>query len=40
MFKSGKVRYSIDYNKVHYVYVVENTTRGEINRLKTTTPNE
>ena len=40
MFKKGKIRFSIDYNQVTYVYVVENTSRDEILRLKTTTPTE
>ena len=38
MFKKGKIRFSEDYNRAMYVYVVENTRRDEINRLKTTTP--
>jgi rod shape-determining protein MreC len=38
MFKKGKIRFSIDYNRVTYVYVVENKLRDEILRLKTTTP--
>jgi rod shape-determining protein MreC len=40
LFKKGKVRFSIDYNKVNYVYVVENSSREEILRLKMSTPNE
>jgi rod shape-determining protein MreC len=40
MFRKGKLRFSVDYNKLTYVYVVENTSREEILRLKTTTPNE
>jgi len=40
MFKKGKIRYSVDYNQVTYIYVVENTRRDEILRLKTTTPGE
>jgi cell shape-determining protein MreC len=40
MFKKGKIRFSVDYNRITYVYVVENTSRDEILRLKTTTPNE
>ena len=40
MFKKGKIRFSVDYNQVTYVYVVENTRRDEILRLKTTTPTE
>jgi rod shape-determining protein MreC len=40
MFKKGKIRFSVDYNQVMYVYVVENTRRDEILRLKTTTPAE
>jgi rod shape-determining protein MreC len=40
VFKKGKIRFSIDYNSLTYVYIVENTTRSEILRLKTTVPNE
>jgi rod shape-determining protein MreC len=40
LFKKGKVRFSIDYNMISYVYVVENTSREEIKRLKMSTPNE
>ncbi|HNQ82070.1 MAG TPA: rod shape-determining protein MreC [Bacteroidales bacterium] len=40
MFKKGKVRFTVDYNKISYVYVVDNPTRGELNRLQTKTPNE
>jgi rod shape-determining protein MreC len=40
LFKKGKVRFSVDYNQLTYVYVVENTSREEILRLKTSTPNE
>lgn len=40
LFKKGKVRFSIDYNQITYVYVVENSSREEILRLKTSTPNE
>jgi rod shape-determining protein MreC len=40
MFKKGKIRFSEDYNRAMYVYVVENTRRDEINRLKTTTPSD
>lgn len=40
LFKKGKVRFSIDYNKVIYVYVVENSSREEILRLKMSTPDE
>jgi rod shape-determining protein MreC len=40
LFKKGKIRYSIDYNQITYVYVVENTSREEILRLKMSTPNE
>jgi rod shape-determining protein MreC len=40
MFKKGKIRFSIDYNQVTYVYVIENTRRDEINRLKMTTPTD
>jgi rod shape-determining protein MreC len=40
LFKKGKIRFSIDYNQVTYVYVVENTRRDEILRLKTKTPTD
>ena len=40
LFKKGKIRYSIDYNQLTYVYVVENSSREEILRLKMETPNE
>lgn len=40
LFKKGKLRYSIDYNQIIYVYVVENSSREELMRLKTITPNE
>jgi rod shape-determining protein MreC len=40
VFKKGKVRFSIDYNSLTYVYIVENSSRHELMRLKTTTPNE
>jgi len=40
LFKKGKVRFSIDYNQVIYVFVVENSSREEILRLKTSTPDE
>jgi rod shape-determining protein MreC len=40
LFKKGKIRYSIDYNQLTYVYVVENSSREEILRLKMATPNE
>jgi len=40
LFKKGKVRFSIDYNRLTYVYVVQNSSREEILRLKTSLPNE
>jgi rod shape-determining protein MreC len=40
VFKKGKIRFAIDYNKLTYVYVLENTRREEILRLKTSTPDE
>jgi rod shape-determining protein MreC len=40
VFKKGKIRFSIDYNSITYVYIVENTERHELLRLKTTLPNE
>lgn len=40
LFKKGKVRFSIDYNNISYVYVIENSSREEILRLKMSTPNE
>jgi len=40
LFKKGKVRFSIDYNRITYVYVVQNTSREEILRLKMSTPDE
>jgi rod shape-determining protein MreC len=40
MFRKGKVRFSIDYNRITYVYIVENTSRHELLRLNTTLPNE
>jgi len=40
LFKKGKLRYSIDYNQIVYVYVVENSSREELLRLKTSTQNE
>jgi rod shape-determining protein MreC len=40
LFKKGKVRFSIDYNKIAYVYVVENSSREELLRLKMSTPDE
>ena len=40
LFKKGKVRFSIDYNQITYVYVIGNSSREEILRLKTSTPNE
>jgi rod shape-determining protein MreC len=33
LFKKGKVRFSIDYNQLTWVYVVENTHREEIRKL-------
>jgi len=40
VFKKGKLRFSIDYNSLTYVYIVENTERHELLRLKTSVPNE
>ena len=40
VFKKGKIRFSIDYNSLTYVYVVENSTRFELMQLQTKTPNE
>jgi rod shape-determining protein MreC len=40
LFKKGKVRFTIDYNQITYVYVVENTSREELLRLKTSMPDE
>jgi rod shape-determining protein MreC len=40
LFKKGKIRFTIDYNKLTYVYVIENSSREEILRLKMSTPNE
>jgi len=40
LFKKGKIRYSIDHNKLTYVYVVENSSREDIIRLKMSMPNE
>jgi rod shape-determining protein MreC len=40
LFKKGKVRFSIDYNQVTYVYAVANSSREEILRLKMSVPNE
>ena len=40
VFKKGKLRFSIDYNSLTYVYVVENTKRQELMRLKTSIGNE
>jgi len=40
MFRKGKVRFSTDYNRITYVYIVENTSRHELLRLNTTLPNE
>jgi rod shape-determining protein MreC len=40
MFKKGNIRFSVDYNQVTYVYVVENNRRDEIMRLKTKTPTD
>ena len=40
LFKKGKVRFSVDYNQLTYVYVIENTSREEILRLKSSTTDE
>lgn len=40
LFKKGKVRYSVDYNQLTYVYVVENILKDEIQRLKMKLPDE
>ena len=40
VFKKGKIRFSIDYNSIMFVYIVENKERHELLRLKTTTPGE
>jgi rod shape-determining protein MreC len=40
LFKKGKIRFAIDYNQLTYVYVVENSSREEIQRLKMSTPDE
>jgi len=40
MFKKGMVRFSIDYNRLNYVYLIENSSRHELMRLKTSMPNE
>jgi rod shape-determining protein MreC len=39
LFKKGKIVFSEDYNKLTYVYVVENTRKEEIKRLKMSMPN-
>jgi rod shape-determining protein MreC len=40
LFKKGKIRYSVDYNALTYVYVVENTRKEELKRIQMTLPNE
>lgn len=40
MFKKGKIRFGADYNKVMYVYVVENRFRDELERLQMKTPTD
>jgi rod shape-determining protein MreC len=40
LFKKGKIRYSVDYNQLTYVYVVENIRKDEIQRLKMSMPDE
>ena len=40
LFKKGKVRFSVDYNRLTYVYVVQNVDKDEINRLKMNMPHE
>ncbi len=40
MFKKGKLRFSVDYNQLTYVYVVENVRKDEVERLKMSLPDE
>lgn len=40
LFKKGKVRFSVDYNKIDYVYVIDNRDRDEIKQLKMSSLNE
>ncbi len=40
LFRKGKVRFSIDYNQLSYVYVIDNSFKDEIKHLKMSTPNE
>jgi len=40
LFKKGKIRYSVDYNQLTYVYVVENIRKDEVQRLKMSMPDE
>ncbi len=40
LFKKGKIRFSIDYNQLTHVYVVENTFREEMKQLNMGTPDE
>lgn len=40
LFKKGKIRFSVDYNQITYVYVVENVRKDEVERLKMSMPNE
>ena len=40
LFKKGKIRFSVDYNQLTYVYVVENVRKDEVERLKMSMPNE
>ena len=39
LFKKGKIRFSVDYNQLTYVYVVENVRKDELQRLKMSMPN-
>jgi rod shape-determining protein MreC len=40
LFKKGKIRFSVDYNQLTYVYVVENIRKDEVQRLKMSMPDE
>jgi cell shape-determining protein MreC len=40
LFKKGKIRFSIDYNRLTHVYVVENTFREELKQLNMGTQDE
>ena len=39
LFKKGKIRFSVDYNQLTYVYVVENVRKDELQRLNMSMPN-